>query len=311
MHPDNAFYGHNRVLADYAGMSPDAPPIRGHVQHGWTPGTGLSEPARLVSWLPKLVWSASNRKVAEERGIRPLEAIGAPFCYLDAASTYPAAGVAAPRATIYYPFHGWEREAVHGSHHDLAAAIREREAGPVTVCLYWQEFDQLAVRRLYVEAGFRVICHGYRNDALFLARQRDELLRHDRVASNRVGTALWYGGYLGRSIEVYGPPMSVQSAAEARAFDSFSRARWPQLHDGGVAGATARDLAAEELGAAFVMPPDELRRVLGWDSSRRRAARAAGAAAAATAAVRAEHHARRVAHHVRARLPRSVRLPRR
>ncbi|MGH9226788.1 MAG: hypothetical protein ACRD2W_24055 [Acidimicrobiales bacterium] len=304
MHPDNAFYGHKRVLAEYAGLGSRPPAIRGHVQHGWTPSTGLSQPARLVSWLPKFVWSASNRKAAEERGIRTVEAIGAPFCYLDAMAPTEVSAPTAPRSTIYYPHHGWEWDELLGSHRDVIAAIRDREEGPVTVCLYWNEFDQPTVRRLYEDAGFRVICHGYRHEALFLIRQRDELLRHDRVASNRLGTALWYGGYLGRAVKLYGPTMSAENEAEGRAFDQYSRARWPELFDGGADGLTARDMAADELGAAFVLPPDELREILGWTP------RKLGYARPAQAAARAEHHVRRMAYNVRARLPRTTPLPR-
>jgi hypothetical protein len=249
-----------------------------------------------VSWLPKFVWSASNRKAAEELGIRPVEVIGAPFCYLDAMS--PTAGPG-PRSTIYYPFHGWERDPLVGSHAELIAAIKERENGPVTVCLYWHEYDQPAVRRAYQEAGFRVICHGYRHDPQFAFRQREELLRHDRVASNRIGTALWYGGLLGRSIELYGPVFSVKNEEEARSFERFQRAQWPELVTGGVDGATARQLAAEELGAGFVLPPQELRHLLGWTPHQLRSATAVKGAALA------EHHLRRIASNVAARLPRS------
>lgn len=299
-HPDNSFYGHNRLLAEYAGVGSRPPIIRGHVQHGWMQTTGLARRARLVSWLPKFVWSAHNRKCAEELGIGPVEVIAAPFCYLDAAS---APAPPAPRSTIYYPFHGWDRDDVLGSHHDLIAAIQEREEGPVTICLYWREFDQPRVRRVYEAAGYRVICHGYRHDPLFVMHQRDELLRHDRVASNRVGTALWYGGYMSRSIEVYGPIFSVESEEEARRFDRYQRDRWPELFSGGVEASAARELAGEELGAAFVLPPDELREVLGWSPRELRYAPGVKAAA------RADHHLRRLAYNVAARLPGTT-LPR-
>ena len=103
--------------------------------------------------------------------------MGAPFAYL-ARLEGGRAKEARPRSTIAYPSHGWERDDVHGSHPALAAALAERETGPVTVCLYWREYDQAAVRRVYEGAGFRVICHGYRDDPHFTRRQHDELLNH-------------------------------------------------------------------------------------------------------------------------------------
>lgn len=295
-HPDNAYYGHKRLLAEYAGMGASPPPIRGHVQHGWSPSDGVSERARLVSWLPKLVWNDVNRKAADEAGVGPVETIGAPFCYYDRVAPPPPAH--SPQATIYYPFHSWERADYLGSHHELVAAIDDHERGPVTVCLYWREFDQVVVRRIYESAGFRVVCHGRRADPYFTIRQREELLLHDRVASNRVATALWYGGYLGRCMAVYGPVFSIESQGEAAGFDCYQRSRWPALFEGRLDSESSRQLAAYELGDGFVMAPDELREVLGWTPKR---VRVAGLVRAASYA---EHHVRRVGVNLAARLPR-------
>src|SRR5207253_10449276 len=145
-----------------------------------------------------------------------------------------------------------------------------RETGPVTVCLYGREYAQAAVRRVYEGAGFRVICHGYRDDPHFTRRQHDELLNHDRVVANRVATALWHGALLGLEAEVYGPVFSILGAEEAEAWDRMQRDRWPELFDGGLPGEKAMELARDELGAGLVRAPDELREVLGFTPERLR-----------------------------------------
>jgi hypothetical protein len=302
-HPDNSFYGHSRVLSEYAGLGPRPPVIWGHVQHGWWDGFPLK--ARLVSWLPKLVYNDSNLRAAAGAGIRPVSLLGAPFCYLERAERKAGRlSGDAPRSTIAYPFHGWDRDDIHGSHQELVGALSEREQGPVTVCLYWREYDQNDVRRVYEDAGFRVVCHGYRSDPGFARRQFEELLRHDRVVSNRVSTALWYGGLLGRELEVYGPVFSILGADEAADFDARQRQRWPDLLTGGMPPEGARELAASELGADHVREPEELRELLGWTPSRR------SLGPAVRAAARVEHHVRRVGYNVALRLPRSEPLPR-
>ncbi len=295
-HPDNHFYGHNRVLADYVGIGADVPVIWGHVQHGWSEGHGLMLRPRLVRWLPKFVYSSANRQAALDDGIKPAVPIGGPFCYL-ATQERARLGGPAPRSTIAYPSHSWERDEMQGSHDALIAAISEREEGPVTVCLYWREYDQLEVRRVYEAAGFRVVCHGYRSDPHFMRRQFDELLLHDRVVTNRVATALWYGGLVGRALEVYGPVFGVQGADEVESWDRFQRRQWPMLFDGGVDGATAADLAADELGAAHVRPPEELAEILGWTG------RKPTLGPLVRGAAHAEHQVRRVVYNVRLRLP--------
>jgi len=302
-HPDNTFYGHARVLAEYAGLAPRVPPIWGHVQHGWAAEYALSVPPRLVGWIPKLVFSQANVDATRARGVDRVEAIGDPFCYL-VRTRAEAIAQPRPRSTIVYPLHGWERDDVIGSHDHLIAAVQERESRPVTVCLYWREFDQPEVRRRYEEAGLRVICHGYRHDPQFLHRQFAELLRHDRVVTNRASTALWRGALLGLEAEIYGPVFGIGDPGEGAAYGAFQLERWPELCSGGLDGAAAAALASVELGDAFVREPDELRQLLGWEGRRLRFG------PAARVAVRAEFQARRVVYNVRMRAPGGSSLPR-
>jgi len=284
-HPDNAFYGHDAVLAEAAGLPPGERrrPIWGQVQHGWQLGTGLNAGPRLVPWLPKLVWSSTNRALADAEGVGHVRSIGAPFLYLDRLRR-PASRPSGP-STIVYPLHGWEQEAADGPHERLAQAVTERETGSVTVCLYWVEHDQPDVRAAYERAGFRVITHGRRDDPSFLERQWRELGSHSRIVSNRVSTALWYGMWLGLEAEVYGPRFVVRSTAEADRRDAVYRRRWPELVDGVVPGERGRQMAGEELGADGVLAPDELAAALGWEGGGR-------SSRVALAATRAEHKRR-------------------
>lgn len=300
-HPDNALYGHNRVLAEYAGLFPDVPVIRGHLQHGWSEAYGLSLPPRLVSWLPKLVYSDANVRACAERGVYPVVPVGDPFCYL-ARSRGPRATPTTP-STIVYPLHGWEQDDIVGSHDDLISAIRDREEQPVTVCLYWREFDQPSVRRRYEAAGFRVITHGYRNDPLFTLRQFDELATHTRVVTNRAATAFWRGALLGLDSEIYGPVFSILGSDEAEEYRNYQQARWPELCSGGLDGDRSREIAVEELGWAHVRDAEDLIDLLGWrDPKWRRAT--------TSLAARCEFEVRRAVYNVRLRLPRAEPLPR-
>ena len=59
--------------------------------------------------------------------------------------------------TIFYPFHGFEKQAVVGDHARLADEIQATETGPITVCLYWLEYRNSDIRQWYENRGFRVI----------------------------------------------------------------------------------------------------------------------------------------------------------
>ena len=125
--------------------------------------------------------SARTRRRAWSLGRRQTYVVGSPWAYLLAMEPDDPQR---REGTIWYPFHGWEGQHVKGDHKELIARIRDTEPGPVTVCLYWHEHRMRRVRRLYENAGFRVICHGYRGhwwkdtDPLFLDRQLAELRRH-------------------------------------------------------------------------------------------------------------------------------------
>lgn len=269
MHHYNHFYGHAHILARYCGLDPRNPPrIHGVVQHGWTSSDGLLGTPIVPAWL-KFVWSDGPRRRGPELGRRHYFVTGAPWNYLLAMEPEPKN--APPReGTIWYPFHGSEFQEVLGDHRRLIDQIRATETGPVTVCLYWREHSNAAVRRMYEDAGFRVICHGYRGfrwrntDSRFLYRQLAELRRHRRVASNRMSTAILYGVSVGCEPAVFGDPMVLQ--AEPFVYGGIDRTRrlWPEMNGVEIDLETARRITDAELGTRYLATPEEIRVLFGW-----------------------------------------------
>ena len=197
MHHANHFYGHAHVLAEYCGLDPDNPPrIEGYLQHGWNVADGLGYGTPYVSGRPIFVWSERTRRRAWSMGRKHSTVTGAPFLYLLRSQPVPTRR---REGTIWYPFHGWEGQHVHGLR---AISSPTTEPGPVTFCLYWHEFRDDKTRARYEKAG-RVITHGYRGlrwqdtDARFLHNQLAELRRHKRVAANRLSSAVMYGAAAG------------------------------------------------------------------------------------------------------------------
>jgi hypothetical protein len=268
VHHANHFYGHAQIMARYCGYRADPPRIRGFLQHGWNIIDGFAPGMPYVPGVPRFLWSSGPVRRGLPAGHRNGYAIGAPWLYLLALEPDPGT----PRhGTIWYPFHGWEQQEVLGDHIALIAEIRETEPEDVTVCLYWAEYENPAVRRLYADEGFRVICHGFRGhwwhrvDPGFLYRQLAELRRHRRVASNRLSSAVFYGIAAGCEPAVYGDPMVLQD--EHPVFGGVARIRrlWPELHGPRVDPAVARQVADHELGAAFLAEPGEIRELFHWE----------------------------------------------
>lgn len=276
MHHTNYFYGHAHLLARYVGL-PDwrqPPRIWGYLQHGWNVHHGFDPRAELVPGVPKLVWSEGPVAKGHELGLRDYHVVGAPWSYLLA--MYPADDKddGSRQGTIVYPFHGWEQQPVTGDHHRLAQTIKEHESGPVTVCLYWLEYQAAEVRRSYERAGFRVITHGTRgrgrhdSNVHFLYRQLRELRRHRRVVSNRLSTAVLYGASVGCEVGVYGDPMDLAADEIVPGGAERIRSDWAELHGHTVPTDVAAKVARQELGLDHRHDPGRLAELFGWRQER-------------------------------------------
>ncbi|WP_206665762.1 hypothetical protein [Pedococcus bigeumensis] len=271
MHHANHFYGHAHILARYAGLA-DVPRIWGYLQHGWNVHDGFAVGTQFAPGFPKFIWSDAPRRRGWAVGMRDYVIVGSPWAYLLQLEQQEQweAGNPDRQGTIVYPFHGWEQQAILGSHHGYVEELKATETGPITICLYWNEFQDAAVRRTYERAGFRVISHGYRGHMWqgttpdFLDRQLTELRRHRRVVSNRMGSALFYGASVGCEMGVYGDPMILE--AERAVLGGMERQRrlWPQMHQVSVPLSEGRELARVELGLDHVLGRAELIDVLGW-----------------------------------------------
>ena len=273
MHHHNDWYAHVRLLARYAGVWEEGPSPRlwGYLQHGWNVHNGFGARSPIAAGMPRFVWADGPRRRGWAAGETGYEVIGSPWAYL--LKMEPDTGVvpeAEREGTIFYPFHAFEKQAVVGDHARQADEVQATETGPITVCLYWFEYRDRAVRHWYEDRGFRVISHGYRGDRNrgcsinFLHNQLIELRRHRRVASNRLSTALMYGASVGCEVGVYGNPMIIEDDHPVYGGIARIRELWPEMHDVKVPIATASAIAYEELGLRHVANPAELAEICGW-----------------------------------------------
>ncbi|MFB9236714.1 hypothetical protein ACFFWC_14325 [Plantactinospora siamensis] len=270
MHQANYYYGHAHVLARYCALpEPLHPPkMRGYLQHGWNIGDSQAADLRVVHGSRVFVWSEQTRRRAWSQGHRNAVVTGAPFAYLVAMEPEPPAQ--RREGTIFYPFHGWEGQRITGDHARLIAEVRSVESGPITACLYWNEFRTPRIRRVYERAGARVICHGFRGHGWrdhnrdFLSGQLAELRRHRRVVSNRLSSAVWYGLLAGCEAAVYGDPMLIGKADLRFGGEPRIQRQWADMYAHRTDHAVAYAMARAELGADLLASPAELRYHLGW-----------------------------------------------
>jgi hypothetical protein len=277
MHHHNHNYGQAHLLARYCGLNDRfPPPIPGYLQHGWNLFDGWNPQHEFYDGAWRFVWSDAPRRRGYMLGRGEYRVIGAPWNYLLAME--PDLGVVPDdqrEGTLWFLFHGWEGGPITGQHARLIEEIKETEPGPVTMSLYYTEYERPEIRRAYEDAGFRVICFGRRGwmyedtHRTFLYHQLTELRRHRRVASNRLSTAVLYGVSAGCEPAVYGDPMEL--AGEDQAFGGTARVErlWPELLGKEIDQAAAGVVVDAELGVAALHSPEELRLLFDWEHHER------------------------------------------
>lgn len=272
MNPDNDWYGHKRVLADYCNLvKPKA--IFGYIPHGWYFNVPEGAGARRFTSAPYFAWNARHTQQLAERGIQNVRCIGAPFVYLYE-QLFPK-GASNGQGTLLFPSHSAEGFSPDNHVESLAANIEENFPPPYAVSIFYQDLNGRESQFLQ-SRGWRIVTFGRRSDDNFLSMQIKEIAAHSHIVGNFPQTALWYGALMRRTTWVLGQPPSVLGVGpgsdESRVSFSFSNTYssvmkdYPNLFTTGIRDDEAFDIAAHELGYNHRLDPESLREILGWAS---------------------------------------------
>ncbi|MFO7772805.1 MAG: hypothetical protein R6V59_02515 [Dehalococcoidia bacterium] len=271
----NRAYGHDAILKAYAGVRlPYTVP--GQIQHGWQRGTGISgdlaKHGKVERACRYFVWNRHNLRRATELGYANALAIGAPFIYLQSDQS-PSTPTLGQKSLLLFPFHTWEREPFIDcvrTHREYLAEIRELRSlfSPLTVCLYWVQYAEPEVVRLFEAEGIEVVTCGSRdNNPRFLANFRNITARHTYVCSNHFSTAVFYALYMRKKVFLFGKSRSSevhwfsrnQPAAAGDDPVLYPQLLWPNFDD-----KSHYWIGEEELGFEFKRSPAQLRELFGW-----------------------------------------------
>lgn len=264
----NAFYGNDLVLKQYAGLPPDQP-LKAVVPHGIVFDRSYVWENERRALLPAVLAYSDDRAQAYVRATRKLPLRSAvPFAYLP--KLLGGAPPAGRSGTLFFPGHSSHRATAQADFAGMAEALTRLEAKyqPVTVCIYWREYE-LGRHRPFLERGLRVATAGHIFDSAFLFRLFHLCQRHRYAASNHVGSSLLYSVLAGCRF-FFLPGFGVTySGVQAHLEQDLS-------HGGALLEALAQAFAApaEELtapqsslaaaicGLDHLLGPEELREVL-------------------------------------------------
>jgi hypothetical protein len=269
MHPSNDYYGHEMILSWAASIHRPKRTF-GYIQHGWKPESGFPADMRLIPRAPLFVWSEANRTATATRHPgHAVEAIGAPFLYLHE-FLKPALAREPTKDLLVYPCHQLRSAPLASEvHSTLIDQVRDLDATSTTVNLHPYEFDDGHTGALYqTDLPEATLTTNWlrppwvvSDDPTMLIRQILQILDHRRVVSNCLTTALLYASYLGRDAQLLRHPERRQPPTEGR-----GKALHEELEQA-TDGEPLRAIAGAELGADHLRTPDELRAIMGWDST--------------------------------------------
>lgn len=257
-------YGHTAIFRQYAGVKLHYN-VPMEIQHGWYGRPGVYDDLHYA-------WSKRNLEWASDAGHSNVVAVGAPFLYLPPPDP-EANNALGERSLLLFPLHSSPStpyaDAV-GAYREYIQSIRELLDifSPVTVCLFWFDYQYPGVLELFEDQGIQVVTLGQRLNPSFLKDFRDLTAPYAYVSSNTYCTAVFYALYMRKKAFVCGKLHHRSGAVPGRTsnYDVYSEVYpellWQNFHD-----ASHYWIGEYELGLELKRSPTELRTLFGWTAS--------------------------------------------
>lgn len=256
MHGMNDNYGHAAILLSHAKVAQTIP-LRGVLQHGWTPFDGWTVEHTFPSRLTRFTWgkSQTSRTPAARIGGRYVQ-VGSPFAYL-VDRLDPGAVPSIGEDVLAFPVHTVKKGGIGIHEHQRYATELAERFGSVTVSLYHLD-AKTEIANAYTQKNHRVISMSSgRESRVYLYQWLRMLEGVGTVTSQRVSTALLYASALNRKAIVFGTrPQTPGWEADQSAINALD---WSTSGTDEI----EPNFAKSELGFDALLSPEDLRTALG------------------------------------------------
>ncbi|MEA5616585.1 hypothetical protein VB711_01845 [Cronbergia sp. UHCC 0137] len=192
----NYFYGNDFILKLYAGL-PHNYPFKIILPHGVYMDRNFIWNEEIMSPLPVILSYPFERQqiyidYINRHGVNKVVIPSAsPFLYLlELLKNQPKPN---RKGTIFFPSHSTHHVTVQADWEKLADALinLDDEYQPVTVCVYWRDFE-LGRHIPFQRRGIRIVSAGHMFDKHFLFRFYHLCSTHRYAASNEIGANLFF-----------------------------------------------------------------------------------------------------------------------
>ena len=270
------YYGALPALFDYAGLSLCMmPPKNLGVQHGYVFEIRNWEKAKLEK--RNLVWSKKLVDMYHEHTSNPdVYAIGAAFFYANSLLDKEQLEIEKKRLghnLLAFPMHSQGNvDTNYDPNKFLNVLIDERKRfDTVRVCMYWKDILR-GSHKVFLDAGFEVVCNGHIFDLNFLRRQKTLFELADSTISNGVGSHIGYSLFMGKPhwlIDDEYEYVDTKNGGDAKDMtdvaqrDNFQRVKTAFLDNFDYyITQIQRDVIDEFWGISDMKKPDELKQLL-------------------------------------------------
>jgi hypothetical protein len=275
---NNLMYGHSALLRRYCRVTSPMP-IDGLLQHGWSIGMPLPLCHPELGWMNRstrlFLWHDRNVQACRELGYLETYTVGSPLLYLESPKNE---NKPEPRSLLLFPAHSVDSEPYQEDGQTLFSRYLDeiepmyREFSPVTVCLYYMEYDDPRIRRILNDRGLKTTTIGHRDHTPdFVSRLRDLILQHTYVSTNSFSTSLFYALFLRRRAFVHGQTFANRlwpGKVDLLTTHEKMKQLYPQLEWERFGDTTHEEIGAEEIGADNMRSPAEMRETFGWSHQR-------------------------------------------
>jgi hypothetical protein len=265
MYPDNAWYSHRKILADYCNMEDKH--LLGSIQHGWV--HSLDYESFLIKRKFNLFcWSDYLSNFCMNKGYKKIIPIGAPFLYLCKMHKEKIKNNGS--GTIVFPSHSNLEDYQSVNHKGLIDIVERKYEGPYKVHLYYTDFIEKNFYE-YQKRGWEIISSEKRSSKDFLYRIFLELNNSKNVVSSDISSVFFYAMYLLKNVSLINKDRQNKDLTMIyrNQFDIFTENYIKKnytLFDGTMSLLEKKRLANLELGEDFILPPIKLKKLLGFDS---------------------------------------------
>tara|TARA_B100000767_G_scaffold65978_1_gene62376 strand:- start:17489 stop:18436 length:948 start_codon:yes stop_codon:yes gene_type:complete len=273
MNSDNNWYGHRFILREYCKIENDLP-IFGFLQHGchfkeyleYFTSTGV----RKFSFYPYFCWDKETEIITKKRGVKNVHSIGAPFLYL--MKMYESALEIKQKkknnGTVYFQEHSTPESDYffNSTQKKIIEKIENENPGPYTVCLFYSDLKEDIIN-FYKKRNWNIHCCGSRSDNFTLFKVYELINNSEKCIFTYFSTPFFYSMILKKRTQIIPDDFKFFKKGVKDSFYKSHMQKYPSLFESEIDLEEGYIYAKKYLGLDSMKEPDELKHILGWNSS--------------------------------------------